>query len=107
MAEKIKLSSRVKKEVLKYVKVLKRDEVPLKQVIVFGSYAKGEQNLWSDIDVCLISPQFQDKTESFVYLMKKANEIQSRIEPHPFHPNDFVNEDPLVWEIKKNGVEIG
>lgn len=106
MAQKIKLSPKVKKEVLKYIKVLKRDEVPLRQVIVFGSYAKGEQNQWSDIDVCLVSPQFQDKTDAFVYLMKKSNEIQSRIEPHPFHPNDFVNEDPLVWEIKKTGVEV-
>ena len=106
MASKIILSPKVKNEVLEYVKVLRREEVPLRQVIVFGSYAKGEQNQWSDIDVCLVSPQFPDKMAAFVYLLKKAHEIQSRIEPHPFHPNDFVNEDPLVWEIKKNGIEV-
>ena len=94
MAQKIKLSPRVKKEILNYIKTLERDKMPLKQVIVFGSYAKGAQKQWSDIDVCLVSPQFQDKTDAFVYLLKKANEIQSKIEPHPFHPNDFVNEDP-------------
>ncbi|TSC51984.1 MAG: DNA polymerase, beta domain-containing protein, partial [Parcubacteria group bacterium LiPW_72] len=82
------------------------DKVPLKRVIVFGSYAKGIQRKWSDIDVCLVSPKFQDKIKAFVYLLKKANKAQSRIEPHPFHPNDFVNEDPLVWEIKKDGIEV-
>ncbi len=106
MAQKIKLSLKVKKEVLDYVKILKQDKIPLKRVIVFGSYAMGVQHKWSDIDVCLISSRFQDKIKAFVYLLKKANEVQSKIEPHPFHPNDFVNEDPLVWEIKKNGIEV-
>lgn len=106
MAQKIKLSPKVKKEVSDYVKILKQDKIPLKRVIVFGSYATGVQHKWSDIDVCLISSKFQDKIKSFVYLLKKANEVKSKIEPHPFHPNDFVNEDPLVWEIKKNGIEV-
>jgi len=106
MVKKIKLSPKIKKEIINYVRVLKQDKVPLKRVIVFGSFAKDAQHRWSDIDVCLVSPQFQDKTDAFVYLMKKANKMKSRIEPHPFHPNDFVNEDPLVWEIKKNGIEI-
>ncbi|PIR91257.1 nucleotidyltransferase [bacterium (Candidatus Gribaldobacteria) CG_4_8_14_3_um_filter_42_11] len=106
MAQKIKLSSKIEKEVLDYVNILKRDKLPLKRVIVFGSYAKGVQHKWSDIDVCLVSSKFQDKLKAFAYLLKKANEAQSRIEPHPFHPNDFVNEDPLVWEIKKDGIEV-
>ena len=106
MAQKIKLSSKTKTEVLDYIKLLKRDKIFPKRVIVFGSYARGVQHKWSDIDVCLVSPKFQDKIKAIVYLLKKANEAQSKIEPHPFHPNDFVNEDPLVWEIKKNGIEI-
>ena len=106
MAQKIKLSSKVEKEVSDYVKILKQDNVPLKRVIVFGSHVKGTQHKWSDIDVCLVSSKFQDKIKAFVYLLKKANEVQSKIEPHPFHPNDFVNEDPLVWEIKKSGIEV-
>ena len=106
MAQKIKLSSKIKTEVLNYIRTLKQDKIPLKRVIVFGSYAKGVQHRWSDIDVCLVSPKFQDKIKAFVYLFKKANDSQSKIEPHPFHPNDFVNEDPLVWEIKQNGIEI-
>ena len=106
MAQKVKLSSKTKTEVLNYIKTLEQDKIPLRRVIVFGSYAKGAQHKWSDIDVCLVSPKFQDKMKAFVYLLKKANEVQSNIEPHPFHPNDFVNEDPLVWEIKQNGIAI-
>lgn len=32
-----------------------------------------------------------------------ASEIDDRIEPVPFRPDTFVDEDPLVWEIKKEG----
>ena len=32
--------------------------------------------------------------------------IDSRIEPVPFRPEDFVDEDPLVWEVKKEGIAI-
>lgn len=40
------------------------------------------------------------------YLLLKSYNIDAIIEPHPYHPRDFVNEDPLVWEIKKTGIEI-
>ena len=61
---------------------------------------------WSDIDVCIISPEFKDYFKALHYLLKKSYQIKAIIEPHPYHPKDFVNEDPLVWEIKKTGVEI-
>jgi hypothetical protein len=38
--------------------------------------------------------------------MKLAGEIDSRIEPVPFCPETFVEEDPLVWEIKKTGLKL-
>jgi len=75
-------------------------------VILFGSYAKGEQRKWSDIDLCIISSKFKDSFEAMHYLSLKSNKINTIIEPHPYHPHDFVNEDPLVWEIKKTGIDI-
>jgi hypothetical protein len=32
--------------------------------------------------------------------------IDSRIEPVPFRPEAFFDEDPLVWEIKKEGILV-
>lgn len=35
-------------------------EVPLVAAVVFGSYARGDFNTWSDIDVLVISPHLPD-----------------------------------------------
>jgi predicted nucleotidyltransferase len=35
-------------------------EVPLAAAVVFGSYARGDFNTWSDIDVLVISDQFPE-----------------------------------------------
>ena len=32
--------------------------------------------------------------------------MDARIEHVRFHPNDFRDENPLVWEIKKSGIQL-
>ena len=103
---KKRIPKKVEKKIKEYIDIIKEDKVPVKKVILFGSYAKGEQRKWSDIDLCIISPRFKDSFEAMHYLLLKSNKIDAIIEPHPYHPRDFVNEDPLVWEIKKTGIEI-
>ncbi|MDI6883174.1 MAG: nucleotidyltransferase domain-containing protein [Patescibacteria group bacterium] len=106
MAKKATLPKKIKKEVLNYIKLLKRDNFPIKEVFVFGSQIKRETHKWSDIDVCIISPKFKDPFKAMHYLLLKSYEINAIIEPHLYHPKDFVPEDPLVWEIKKTGIKI-
>ncbi|MEA2089000.1 MAG: hypothetical protein U9O55_04160 [Patescibacteria group bacterium] len=50
--------------------------------------------------------KFKNQFDAMRYLLLKSYNIDAIIEPHPYHPRDFVNEDPLVWEIKKTGIEI-
>jgi len=100
------LPKRVKNDVLSYIELIKKDKIPIEKVIVFGSYAKGKPHKWSDIDICIISPNFKKPFSVLHYLLKKSYQIKSIIEPHPYHPKDFINEDPLVWEIKKTGIEV-
>jgi hypothetical protein len=38
--------------------------------------------------------------------MKLAADVDERIEPNPFRPGDFNENDPLVREINRSGVEI-
>lgn len=106
MAKKATLSKKIKRDVRNYINILKQDKLPIQQVIVFGSQAKKTARRNSDIDVCVISPKFNDNFKALYYLLMKSYEIDATIEPHPFHPKDFVNEDPLVWEIKKTGIRI-
>lgn len=74
-------------------------------VYVYGSQAKGTATLWSDIDVAVISPDFSaDLFQERLALMRLAAQIDDRIEPHPFMPEDFNVNNPLAAEIRQTGV---
>ena len=74
---------------------------------LFGSYARGTQDRWSDIDLAVVSPDFsEDLFEERLVLMRLACEIDERIEPKPFRPDNFKPIDPLVYEIQKHGVKL-
>lgn len=94
----------------RFVNLLRQENFPVQKVILFGSHAKGKATKWSDVDLCVISRKFGHKKgliDPWDYLWKKRFELKDYgIEPLGFHPNDFVEEDPLVWEIKKNGKVI-
>ena len=105
MAQKT-IPKKIEKNINIYIDMLKDDKIPIKKVILFGSSAKGKRHKWSDIDLCIISPKFKNQFDAMRYLLLKTYDLNASIEPHPYHPKDFVNEDPLVWEIKKTGIEI-
>lgn len=105
MAKRKNLPKKIENEVKDYINVLRRDRIPITRVIVFGSQTKNTAHPYSDIDVCVISPRFRDKFDALHYLLMKSDK-DSLIEPHPFHPKDFIDEDPLVWEIKKTGIRV-
>ena len=74
---------------------------------LYGSQATGTATEWSDIDVAVISPDFQaDLFQERLLLMRLAARIDDRIEPHPFRPEDFSLTSPLVSEIQRTGVRV-
>jgi hypothetical protein len=104
---KKKIPEKVKKEIDSYIEVLKEDKLPIKQVILFGSYAKGNPNKWSDIDLCIISEKFGNAFDTLQYLwIKRRKNYGLTIEPVGFNPRDFEDEDALIHEIKKTGIEV-
>lgn len=107
MAKK-RVSKKIELEIAKYIKVLKADSIPIRKVVLFGSYAKGTQNKWSDIDLCIISPKFKNSWNALEYLMsKRINDNSPVIEPIGFSPKDFSdNYNSLIYEIKSTGIEI-
>ena len=105
MAQK-KIPKKLISIVNEYIRILKEDNLPIKKVILFGSYAKGTQNKWSDVDICIISPQFNKPYNAMQYLVQKVNfNIKYSIEPLGFTPHDFNQDSTLINEIKK-GIEI-
>jgi len=106
MAKK-RIPKKVEEKVKEFVKILKTDNLPISRVFVFGSYAKGTQNKWSDVDVCVISPKFKDPWNAMDYLWaKRIFDPKITLEPIGFNPKDFKENTPLTREIKKDGVAI-
>lgn len=103
-----KIPKKVEGKIKEYIEVLQKDKLPIKKVILFGSYAKGTQHKWSDIDLCVISPKFKNSFDALQYLsLRTIFDMKYTIEPVGFSPKDFKDEyDSLVYEIKNTGVEI-
>ncbi len=76
------------------------------RIILFGSYAKGNYNEDSDIDIAVILKDYSNLIDTQVDLMRLRRKIDSRIEPHPFKEKDFDRTNPMVDEILKHGEDI-
>ena len=104
---KNKKLKKIKEILLKYKSLLKKDGFPVRSLILYGSYAWGNFKSYSDIDVCVISDKLLKNKDYYeTYLWKKVLEVDPRIEPVGYHPKDFKDIDPLVNEIKKEGIVI-
>lgn len=110
MAKKSDLKKTIEKtieqKIKNFIRMVKIQGIPLTSVFVFGSQVTGKKHLGSDIDVCLVSPSFSDRFRDRLNLMRLRRSIDLAIEPHPFNPSEFVDENPLVWEIKKTGIRV-
>jgi len=97
-----------KKIVKSFVKKLRAENYPVSAAYLFGSYAKGKANKWSDIDTAIISPKFKNPFgKNYMKLWDFREEIDNRIEPHCFTEEDFKNlADPMVYEIRKTGIRV-
>ncbi len=65
-----------------------REELGRVTVILYGSYARGDYNLWSDIDLLVISEKFKN-----VRILDRYDLIPQPppgVEPVPLTPGEFV-----------------
>ena len=94
--------------VKKYSEKLKKSGIFPDAVYLFGSYAKGKPRKDSDIDVAVVSSYLNDKyDEGRFRLWKLTRDIDLRIEPHGFTPEDWADDsNPMPYEIKKTGLQI-
>jgi len=82
--------------------------INLKKVILYGSFAKGLQHEWSDIDVALVADEFTGFgfSDRLLFSPVSIKEPYIRIEPKTY-PTGYFNEgDPFIEEIKNTGIEI-
>lgn len=90
----------------RYIHLIRENNFRVKEVYLFGSYAKNSFNDDSDIDLAIVLEHPVDEFEEQMKLMRLTRFVDSRIEPHPCDEADFNDENPFAYEILKSGVKI-
>lgn len=86
---------------------LKKNNIDIEQAILFGSYAQGTYTSWSDIDLALVSSDFEgDRFKDKNKIRRIKLKISSDLEPIPYSPNEFTTADPFVKQILATGITI-
>jgi predicted nucleotidyltransferase len=101
------IPNKIQSIISQYLALLKEHGFPIQEAILFGSYARGNANQWSDIDLALVSNEFEgirftDKNK----IRKLTISVSSDLEVLPFNPKDFTPGNPLVREILDTGIRV-
>ena len=100
------IDSRIMNSIQKYIEKISQ-YYKIEAIILFGSYAKGTENEDSDIDIAIISSDFNDIIEDGAKLIGLTWKIDTRIEPHPILSEDYKKvSDPFVREVVDTGIKV-
>ncbi len=82
--------------------------IPIEKVIIFGSYAKGNQHEYSDVDIAIFSDYFKNmsRVDGIYFLLLNAMDYDIDIEPQPFTIDEYNQPIGIVSEIVKTGIEL-
>jgi predicted nucleotidyltransferase len=101
------ISPEIKAIVNRYIHVLEKSDFHIQEAILFGSYASKKYDKWSDIDIALISDDFEgirfrDKEK----IRKITLSVSPMLSPLPFKTENFSDDDPFVHHIKETGLPL-
>ena len=98
---------KIKSIINNYILSLAKNNIHIKDAYLFGSYAKGENNEWSDIDIAIVSDSFEGtRIKDKDKIRKITLSVSSSLEVIPFSPNDFSLDNPLAKEIIETGIRL-
>ena len=100
------INKKVMESIIKYKEKISQ-HYNITAIILFGSYAKGTENEDSDIDIAVISDDFDDIYDCMANLMGMTWDIDARIEPHPIKKKDFDEiSDYFIKEVIDTGIKV-
>ncbi len=93
-----------------YLRALRDQGVAVKFGVVFGSQVKGKSDIWSDIDLLVISPRFDDQRnrKDIDMLWRLAARTDNRIEPIPCGERQWLEDDAsaIIEIARREGEEV-
>ena len=76
------------------------------RVILFGSFAKGNQHEHSDIDLAVWDHRFTGSLHKDIVGLVPVKLKFPRIEFHTYHSSETEETDPFIEEIIRQGIAI-
>ena len=84
-----------------------QNEINVLGIYLFGSHVNGNVRSDSDIDIAVVSDSFTgDPVDDQSMLLLLKSNVDNRIEPHPFLPDEFTEDNPFVREIMETSIQI-
>jgi len=98
------------KSVQNYLRTLIAQGRDIRFGVIFGSFATGCATEWSDIDLLVVSPDYDNMTsrEKIDQLWETAAETDSRIEPIPCGVEAWEKDDgtPIIEIARQEGQTV-
>ena len=89
-----------------YVEKVRENRIEVLDAWLFGSYAKGNYNDDSDIDLALVLPENSLSFDMDVRLMSLRKGNETMIETHTYSKQDFSTNIPIIEQIKQFGFRL-
>ena len=92
-----------------YIRLLNEAGLKIQKAFLYGSFARNEARADSDIDVMLVSSNFDgDNIDERARAWHLTRKVDLRIEPFTIGAKRFFSDDDsaLVDQVKKEGIEI-
>jgi len=104
----VKTRQEIKKIVLRFVEEIQALGIEVSQVILFGSYAKGRPQDYSDIDLAVVSPGFTklDIFERQELLSRAHFNVKEPLEPIGLTPKQVRGKQCFARAIVESGVTV-
>ena len=84
-----------------------KNEIRILGIYLFGSHVNENNRIDSDIDIAVVSDSFTgDPVDDQTLLLLLKSNVDNRIEPHPFLPCDFTEDNPFAKEIIETSIRI-
>lgn len=104
----VKTRQEIKKIVLRFVEEIQALGIDVSQVILFGSYAKGRPQDYSDIDLAVVSPGFAklDVFERQELLSRAHFKVKAPLEPIGLTPKQVRGKHGFARAVVETGVTV-
>jgi predicted nucleotidyltransferase len=104
------VESTIASAIKQYLAALPAVGIHASKAVLFGSFAKGGSNEWSDIDLVVIAPEFDSGRdfEMIKNLWRTTMEADTRIDPIPCGEKEWETDEsrPILEIARREGIVI-